>query len=159
MIRPADFNEISEKILSKIDQEEPSIRTSIGRKYYYLYLELRETIKVNVNRELRELLDEEYSREESLHCVLREVLFIISKRVKDKELQRQFKKAANAIKILRRLRNDSDYKLNRTISNQNLNNARYDVSDVEEILSKISQLGVENLTQYLQEAVEKCRKR
>lgn len=159
MITPEEFKQISYEILQKINKKEPAIRTSIGRKYYYIFLELRETIKVNVSRTLRQTLDEELSSRESLHCILRETLFAISKNINNTNTKILFRKAANSLKTIRKLRNESDYKLMSTIPLEILNNIEKHIKDIEIILPEIQKVGKNVLDQCLTEAIQKCNRR
>lgn len=157
MIGPEDFKQIADEIIKKIGSEEPAIRTSIGRKYYYLFLELRETIKVNVDKELRQNLDETSTKTESIHCILREFLFALASNNNisgDKKIL--FKKASNSFKNLRKLRNESDYKLNYDVDMNFLKKSDEYLKEVEKILPEIKNIGRTILNQCLEVAIAKC---
>ena len=155
MFRPEDFKYFAEKLIRNIysfnPYQEAVIRSSISRSYYYIFLELRETLIVNFPREIRE----QFLNDSNIHhCLIEKILFEIGSQSRD----RDFIKASKAFKYSRKTRNLADYDLREVFSNEMYQDLIMDIGKIEAINVKIKQIDRKILENAYKKAKEKCIK-
>ncbi|WP_457570102.1 hypothetical protein [Desulfurobacterium sp.] len=145
------------KIANTIKNMEVVERNIVGRFYYYVYLEVRESLKVNLLKEHKVLIEE--GRGVNLHCILPETLKVISMLIRNqnRELSLKFKVAADSLRDLRKLRNDCDYKTNIFVDNIACQIAANKVSDILPVIVEIPNLDRNILGESVEKAIEICQ--
>jgi len=156
-LRPHQFKDLGEELIDlefslskRIGSCEPIYRTSIGRFYYYVFLEFRETLKANLPRDLRLYLSEESKLNH--HCILKETLKELSFILKDKEIR----KAYESLKSLREARNDSDYNVTTFISRDRVVDAEVDLERIDKVIKRIPHINRNDLAIAFQKALNSC---
>lgn len=145
-------------IANAIKNMEVVERNIVGRFYYYVYLEVRESLRVNLFKKHRVLIEE--GKGINLHCILPETLKAISSLVRNqnRELSLKFKVAADSLRDLRKLRNDCDYKTNIFIDDVACQIAANKVLDILPIVVEVPNLDRSILGKSIEEAIEICQK-
>ncbi len=158
-MRPYQFKELGDELISlefslsrKLGSGEPIYRTSIGRFYYYVFLELRETLKVNLPKDLKLYLSEESGLNH--HCILQETLKELSFILSDKDIR----KAYESLKSLRKSRNTSDYDMIVSVDKSKVTYAKVDIKRIEKVISRIPYIDRNSLSAAFQQALESCKK-
>ena len=139
-MEPGEFYEIAEELLkniNKFQREEGIARTIIGRYYYYLYLEIRETI-VSVDENMKSELKGE--KVTDVHKKVRNYLGRIYYQAKKDSSVYGFRYdeiesiriLKNSLSILLKMRKDSDYKLNLIITQKDAEKAKAEADQVRE---------------------------
>ncbi len=140
MIYPNEFSIVANRILNELGKEEAYIRTYIGRKYYYLFLELREGIKSKISNDYLFYLNEEENININLHSLLKNFLFNLSR---SDGLSRESRKilriGAQSFRSLRKLRNVSDYKIYSTIA-LSIKDINKQIENIEEVVKEIENI-------------------
>ena len=144
MIYPSEFSIVADRILNELGKEEIYIRTYIGRKYYYLFLELREKVKDKISNEYLFYLNEEENIRINLHSLLKNFLFNLSiNRNLPIDIRKKLRNGAKSFRSLRKLRNASDYKIYSTIAlsiqdiNKHIENIEAVIQELENINRRI----------------------
>jgi hypothetical protein len=143
-------------IANAIKNMEVVERNVVGRFYYYVYLEIRESLKVNLFKEHRALIEE--GKGVNLHCILPETLKAISSliRNKNREISLKFKVAADSLRDLRKLRNDCDYKTNIFVDDVACQIAANKVLDILPIVVEIPNLDRSIPGKSIEKAIKIC---
>lgn len=155
MFRPEDFKHFSKKIINNIyvfkPYQEAAIRSSISRNYYYIFLEVRETLIVNFTKEIRNQFLDDINLH---HCLIERILFEIGSQTKNKD----FIKASKSFKSLRKIRNSADYDLREIFTDEMYQNMIMDINKIEEVVQKIKQINRAILESAYTEAKKECLK-
>lgn len=156
MFLPKDFKHFAEKVVSKLylfnPYQQAALRSSISRSYYYIFLELRETLVVNFPKEIREkFLNDAHLH----HCLIEKILYQIGLKTRNKN----FIKASKTFKYSRKLRNQADYDLRDIFTEEVYENFLLDIEKIEVLLQKIKEIDRNILTATYEEAKQECKRR
>ena len=156
MFLPEDFKHFAEKIVNSLylfkPYQQAALRSSVSRNYYYIFLELRETLTVNFPREIREkFLNDAHLH----HCLIEKILYQIGLKTRNKD----FIKASKTFKYSRKLRNQADYDLRDIFTEEIYENFSMDIEKIEALLPKIKEIDKNVLTEAYNKAKQACRRR
>lgn len=163
-MRPLEVKKLAQYLLDNkigiaktIKNIEVIERNIVGRFYYYVYLEVRESLKVNLLRKHRVLLEE--AKGTSLHCILPETLKAISSSVRNQnqELSSKFKAAADSLRNLRKLRNYCDYDISLFINDDACRTAANEILDIIPIVAEVPNIDRNILGESIKKATKICQ--
>lgn len=143
-----EFRDVAGFLMNSSDAkpfEEGVYRTSISRLYYYIFLELRDTILFS---DYRKSIKSKLKGGRA-HKLIREYLRNIGDFINNEEL----KDVAELLYDLHELREDADYETGKIIKKEDVERAAAYVEEIEDIIHRINYDGtvgdLENVLSYL----------
>jgi hypothetical protein len=158
-LKAFDFKEIAEELLNreplfakKLKSPEAIYRTSIGRYYYYIFLELREILFNLLPKEQKLFLAE--NSQLNHHCIVARTLDYLSVILTDYGI----KEAYESLRILRKLRNVCDYHLSAVIKKIEIQMVvRYNLPVIEAVSERLQKVDTESLKVAFEQALHACK--
>lgn len=143
-----EFRDVAEFLMKSSDVKlfkEGVYRTSISRLYYYIFLELRDTILLSdPRRNVKSKL-----KGGKAHKLIREYLKNVGDTINNEDL----KDVAELLYNLHELRKDADYETGKIIRKEDVERAAAYVEEIEDIINRINYDGtrgnLENVLSYL----------
>jgi len=145
---PSDFKALSGILINNLDEyKEARIRTSISRLYYYIFLEIREIITETMEiKDKKKFKNLKYKH----HSLIPKILVYIGEETDNEKIIM----IGNKIKVLRKIRNESDYNLNAIFQIDHYISAEEKIKDIEEVITYLKQhLNSEILIKALNELI------
>ena len=146
-------NKLLELFAKNQDLKEARYRTAIGRYYYYIFLELRESIlrKIPFDSEYRDLLlplkkSSNITFKPNVHSLVGYTIYYLG----FMEYKYFFR--------LRNYRNGSDYEIKMEDLNNIISDSRNCLNELEKVVKKLSTKSPIEIEEALRKAVEKLRK-